>query len=136
MLARIMKSKSNRLLPLMIVGLAGWLVAGGGYFLLGQRKRAAIVCVTIFVTFFLGLYVGSVGVIDPVEAKLWYALQIMFSPAVALLGYIAAGGGFTVYGRCGEIGQIYTSIAGLLNLLCIVNSVYAAHLVLIRTAKD
>lgn len=121
-------SKSNRPLLLMIVGLAGWLVPGGGYFLLGWRKQAAIVSITIVATFCLGLYVGSIGVIDPVGGKLWYVLQIMFSPVVAVLGYITAGGGFAVFGRPGEIGQIYTSIAGLLNFLCIVNAVYLTHL--------
>ena len=34
---------------------------------------------------------------------------------------------YSVFGRANEMGQIYTSIAGLLNLLCIVNAVYLAH---------
>jgi len=34
---------------------------------------------------------------------------------------------YLVFGRAGEIGQIYTSVAGLLNLLCIVNAIYVAH---------
>ena len=52
----------------------------------------------------------------------------MNSPAVALLGHVTAGGGYPVYGRAGEIGQIYTSISGMLNLLCIINAVYMAHI--------
>jgi len=43
---------------------------------------------------------------------------------------------YPVYGRPNEIGQIYTSIAGLLNLLCIVNAVYLAHLRKTETAGD
>ena len=43
------------------------------------------------------------------------------------------GGGFPVYGRPIEMGQIYTSTAGLLNLLCIVNAVYMAY---IRKTQD
>ena len=80
-------------------------------------------------TFCVGLYVGSIGVIDTVGATAWYvyAAQIMTSPVVAILGYITAGGGFPVYSRPNEIGQIYTSTAGLLNLLCIVNAVYLCH---------
>ena len=46
----------------------------------------------------------------------------------AALGRITAAGDYPVYGRPNEIGQIYTSITGLLNLLCIVNAVYWAHL--------
>ena len=35
---------------------------------------------------------------------------------------------YYVFGRPNEIGQIYTSIAGLLNLLCIVNAVHISHM--------
>lgn len=126
-------SKENSGLFLMVVGLVSWLVPGAGYFLLGQKKRAVIIFVTIVFTFCLGLYVGSIGVIDPVSYKLWYLIQIMTSPFVAVLGHISAGGAFPVFGKPCEIGQIYTSVAGFLNLLCVVNSVYAAYLCLEKT---
>lgn len=120
--------KKNHVLFLLIVGLLGWLVPGAGHFLLKEKKRAIIIFATITLTFCAGLYVGSIGVIDPVAAKPWYLAQIMNSPMVAVLGHLTAGGGFPVYGKPNEIGQIYTSVAGLLNLLCIVNAVYSAHL--------
>jgi hypothetical protein len=120
--------KDNDVLFLSVVGVAAWLVPGGGHFLLNERKRAVVIGVTILVTFLLGLYVGSVGVIDPIGARPWYAAQLMNSPFVFFLGKLGAGGAYPVYGRPNEIGQIYTSIAGLLNLLCIVNAVYMAHL--------
>ncbi len=119
-------SQNNRSLLMLSVGLAGWLVPGGGYFLLKEYSRAVIILLTITLTFCAGLYIGSIGVIDPVGAKLWYATQLLFSPAVALIGHVTAVGRFGVYGRPAEIGQIYTTIAGLLNLLCIVNAVYSA----------
>lgn len=120
--------KQDHLLFLLIVGLLAWLIPGAGYFLLKEKARGIIIFTTIVLTFCAGLYVGSIGVIDPIEGKLAYAGQIMSSPMVAVLGHITAGGGFPVYGRPSEIGQIYTSIAGLLNLLCIVNAIYLAHL--------
>ncbi len=113
---------------LFFVGLAGWLVPGGGYFLLNETKRALIILATIVLTFGLGVYIGSIGVVDPIGARLWYFVQIMNSPFVVIIGRMTAGGGYPVFGRPNEMGQIYTSIAGLLNLLCIVNSVYLAHL--------
>jgi len=121
-------SKENPTLFLLIVALLGWLMPGAGYFVLKEKKRAIIIFITIVLTFCTGLYVGSIGVIDPVGAKLAYAGQIMNSPVVAIMGHVTAGGAFPVYARPNEIGQIYTSIAGLLNLLCIVNAVYLAHL--------
>jgi len=115
--------------PLLMVSvmLAGWLVPGGGYFLLKEYSRAVLILLALTLSFCMGLYIGSIGVIDPVGAKLWYATQLLFSPAVALIGHVTAAGRFPVYGRPAELGQIYTSIAGLLNLLCIVNAVYLAH---------
>ncbi len=122
------RSKENHALFLLIVGLSAWVVPGAGYFLLKENRRATIVLTTIVLAFLVGIYVGSIGIIDPVGAKMWYVAQIMTSPMVAALGYLAAGGGYPVYGKPNEIGQIYTSVAGLLNFLCIVNSVYLAHL--------
>jgi len=120
--------KDHHSLFLVATGLLAWLVPGGGHFLLNERRRAAVIFVVVVLTFLVGLYVGSIGIIDPVGAKPWYAAQIMNSPAVYVLGRISATGKYPVYGRPNEIGQIYTSTAGLLNLLCIVNAVYMAHL--------
>jgi len=124
------RRREGHTLFLLIVGLLAWLVPGGGHFLLQEKKRAIIIFITIVLTFCAGIYVGSIGVIDPVGATPWYvyAAQVMSSPIVVILGRHTAGGGYPVYGWPNEIGQIYTSTAGLLNLLCIVNAVYLAHL--------
>ncbi len=130
------RSKENHTLFLLTVGLLAWLIPGAGHFLIKEKKRALIISITIILTFCTGLYVGSIGIINPVGAKPWYVAQIMNSPIVAVLGYQATTGDYRVFGRPNEIGQIYTSIAGLLNLLCIVNAVYLAHLRKIETAGD
>ena len=121
-------SKNDDTIATMVItAVLGWLIPGGGYFYLKQTKRATIICITITLTFLTGLYIGSIGVIDPVGSWPWYIAQVMNSPIVFALGHKTAGGAYEVYGRTNEVGQIYTSIAGLLNLLCIVNSVYFAH---------
>ena len=130
------RSKENYTIFLLIVGLLAWLVPGAGHLLIKEKKRAIIIFTTIALTFCAGLYVGSIGVINPVGAKPWYVAQIMNSPIVAALGYVATTGDYSVFGRPNEIGQIYTSIAGLLNLLCIVNAVYLAHLRKTETVGD
>jgi len=122
------RSKESHALFLVVVGLLAWLVPGAGHFVLEEKRRAIIIFVTIVVTFCIGVYIGSIGVIDPAGAKPWYLAQIMNSPMVAALGRLTTSGAYPVYGRPNEIGQIYTSIAGLLNLLCIVNAVYLAHI--------
>jgi hypothetical protein len=113
---------------LISVALLSWVVPGGGHLLLKEGKRSVIIFVTIIATFCIGLFVGSIAVIDPVGAKPWYVAQIMASPFVAVIGHMTTTGGHVVYGWTNEIGQIYTSTAGLLNLLCIVNAVYLAYM--------
>jgi len=122
------KNNGYNLATLGVAGVAAWAVPGAGYWVLGEKRRALVVCVTVILTFCLGLYIGSVGVIDSVHAKPWYAAQLMNSPVVMLIAqHVARTNSYPVFGKPAEIGQIYTSIAGLLNLLCIVNSVYLAH---------
>jgi hypothetical protein len=120
-------SKRNDFPFLLAVGLAAWIIPGAGHFLLGEKKRSIIIFTTIVLTFWAGIYVGSIGVIDPVRATPWYVAQVMNSPLTAALGYLTRAGAYRVYGWPNEIGQIYTSTAGLLNLLCIVNAVYIAY---------
>lgn len=108
-------------------GLAAWLVPGGGYLVLNEKNRAIIIFVTIVLTFVIGIYIGSIGVIDPIGSKFAYIGQLMNSPAITLIGRITAAGGYPVYGRPSEIGQIYTVISGMLNLLCIINVIYLAN---------
>jgi len=112
---------------LFVVGILAWCIPGAGHLVINERRRAVIIFTTLLLTFVLGLYIGSIGVINPFVAKSWYVAQMMNSPLVALLGRVNQHGQYAVYGRPNEIGQIYTSITGLLNLLCIVNAVYMAH---------
>ena len=131
-------SKENHVLLLLIVGLSSWLIPGAGYFLLKEKKRAIIIFTAVVLTFCAGLYVGSIGVVDAISGKMWswYTAQIIASPIVAVIGHLTATGLYPVYGRPNEIGQIYTSIAGLLNLLCIINAVYLVYLRRVETAGD
>ena len=122
-----LRIKENNTLFVLVVGLLSWVLPGAGYLLIKEAKRFAIVFVTITMTFCMGLYIGSIGVVDPVASKICYTGQVLTSPFVSLLGHLTRGGGFIVYGKPNEIGQIYTGVAGLLNLLCIINAVYMAH---------
>jgi hypothetical protein len=123
-------SKDNNIFFMVIVGILAWVVPGAGHYMLKEKKRSIIIFITIVLTFVIGLYIGSIGVINPINAKAWYFAQIMNSPMVAFLGHLTSTSPekYRVFGRPNEIGQYYTSIAGLLNLLCIVNAVYLAHL--------
>lgn len=114
-------------LRLTIVGLAAWVVPGAGHWLIGERKRAVILFAVIAGLFVTGLYVGSIGVVDWVSGRIWFYAQILCSPAVGILANFTQNGRFPTYGRPCDIGQIYTGIAGLLNLLSILSAVYMAY---------
>ncbi len=118
---------ADEMLRLVIVGLAAWVVPGAGHFLIRERKRGVIIFVTITALFVSGLWIGSIGVIDRVGSWPWYLGQMLFSPAVGILGKIAQNGDYVCYGRPLDTGQIYTGVAGLLNLLCILSAVYMAY---------
>ena len=123
---------------LLIVAIASWVVPGGGYFLLKENKRAIIIFAAIVLTCGMGLYVGSIGVVDLEGPAAIYvkAAQVMNPPVIFILSHHAAGGGFPVYGWPSEIGQIYTMTSGLLNLLCLVNAVYLAHQLRTQSAGE
>jgi hypothetical protein len=109
------------------VAVAAWAIPGAGHFLIRERKRGIILFTVITALFLIGLYVGSIGVVDWVTGRIWFYAQILYSPAVGLIGNITKHGGYPVYGRPSDIGQIYTGIAGLLNLLSGLSAVYMAY---------
>lgn len=109
---------------MVLAGAAAWCVPGAGHWIIGERKRAVIIFISLGLAFGAGLFVGSLAVIE----KPWFYAQILFSPVTLYFGYLSS----SVYhldsfGRAREIGEIYTGIAGMMNLLCIVNAVYLAH---------
>ncbi len=123
-----MGEKSDKI-PLTITAvILGWAVPGAGYAVVKDYKRAAVIFVTLTLMFLIGLYVGSYAIVDTVNAKAWYYAQILFSPGVELIARHTVKTGEHVYGRPAEIGQLYTALAGVLNLVCILKAAaVAAH---------
>jgi len=111
---------------LILVGVLAWWVPGLGHLVIGKGRRAAIIFFSILFAVLIGLWIGSLAVID--SKAPWYWAQLLCSPMMAMVGHISVGGvSIESFGRAREIGQIYTGVAGMLNLLCVVNAVYLAH---------
>jgi hypothetical protein len=120
---------------LVLVGVAGWWIPGAGHWLIGQQKRAAIIFLSISFAFVLGIWLGSIAVIDAKTP--WYWAQMLNSPAVAYLAHLSGSVlNLKSYGKPREIGEIYTGVSGMLNLLCIINAVYTAHCYSLNTKKS
>jgi hypothetical protein len=136
-----------------IIAIAGWLVPGLGYALIGERARALIVGTTIVAIFILGLLIAGVRCIDvpgydangelrqigrnqtligsaPLAAirdKPWYIPQILAGPltiGASVWSVSASAGAAKATGRLWDIGTLYTAVAGMLNLLVIIDAAY------------
>ena len=129
--------------PPPLVALAGWLLPGAGYWLIGQRVRAITVGVTILVVFILGILIGGIRVVQApdltapgnmmqrVLARPWFIGQVLTGPVgvgAAFLSDKAAEAypGIEAKARLAEIGTLYTAVAGMLNLLTIIDASYRA----------
>ena len=133
-----MASTSSSSVPPPIVALSTWIVPGAGYWLIGQRSRALTVGITIIVLFILGLVIGGVRVVDvpagvltsPVNAvsqKPWFVGQILAGPMTLIASSIGHDEAyFASHSRVNEIGTLYTAVAGMLNLLAIIDAAYRA----------
>lgn len=160
-------------LPPPLVALAGWLVPGSGYWLIGDFTRGTVVGAAIIVLWLSGLLVAGVRVIEvpgydsqdgtqiriingrrvnpastdypaagwsllyggflnEVASKPWFVGQVLAGPIC-----IGTGAVSMELAQRGEdyprphapletIGTLYTAIAGMLNLLVIIDSAYRA----------
>jgi hypothetical protein len=133
-----MPSQNSSSIPAPVVALATWVVPGSGYWLIGQKARALTVGITILVLFVLGLVIGGVRVVDvpagvlstPVNAvsqKPWFVGQILAGPITLLASSVGHNDGYYAsHSRVNEIGTLYTAVAGMLNLLAIIDAAYRA----------
>ncbi len=149
-----MNRPDNAHLPAPLIALAGWLLPGLGYFLIGEKKRAYIAGIAIILTFVLGLLIGGVRVIDvpgfdhnnqkrtgprdtrwrlsaepiaEVMNKPWYIAQSLVGPLnIGATAWSLSTDARQSTARIFDIGTLYTAVAGMLNLLVIIDAAYRA----------
>jgi hypothetical protein len=111
--------------------------------LIGQRTRGLVIGVTIITLFLLGTLIAGLRVVDApnllgvgiggwasrILQKPWFIGQVLTGP----IGIIAACVGHALgpehraaTARLGEIGTLYTAVAGMLNLLAIIDASHRA----------
>jgi hypothetical protein len=132
--------------PPPLVALAAWLIPGAGYWLIGQRIRGFVVGVTILLLFVAGLLIGGMHVIESptgftlplILQKPWIIPQVMTGPVTIFASYLANNWGSYIdpislqktagvalsHARVNEIGVLYTAVAGMLNLMAIIDAAY------------
>jgi len=121
-----------------LAGFLGWLVPGLGHIFIGDRTRGLICFVTITATFWTGVAIGGVGTtIDPYERTLWFAGQLC-AGGNTVAGYAlhqavvshwtpADRAAATANWASSEIGVHYTGVAGLLNILVVLDAISRAE---------
>jgi len=142
-----MNSKSDSFAPPPpLVFLAGWVLPGLGYWLIGQRTRATVVGVSVLLTFVLGVMIGGIRVVDApalsgkasayvnkVVAKPWFIGQVLTGPVSLGASWWSAQvaadpklGKMHARGRLADIGTLYTAVAGMLNLMAMIDAAHRA----------
>jgi hypothetical protein len=122
-----------------VVAVAGWLIPGSGYLLIGQRSRGLTVGITILILFVLGLLIGGIRVVDPpdtnplgnpmgaVMQRPWFVGQVLIGPVGIITGLAGKSWKFPMaHSHMYELGTLYTAIAGMLNLLALIDSAHRA----------
>ena len=119
--------------------IAAWLCPGLGHFLLGQKQRALILFISIGLLWGSGWFIGGISIFDRKGHPIWYLGQMLIAPSVVVERYhrsLQGSDGLPPspndaniayqpsYGHIHEQGVLYTSLAGMLNLLAIIDVLY------------
>ena len=128
-----------------VVALAAWILPGAGYWLLGERSRGITIGVTILILFILGIFIGGVRIVEAplgpgtlsqrIGDKPWFVPQVLTGPVAIAAAYATERCKQTPelkfispHARIQEIPTLYTAVAGMLNLLAIIDASYKAGL--------
>jgi hypothetical protein len=109
-----------------LIGLAAWALPGLGHWLLGQRSRAIVLCITVMLTYWTGVAVGGIRyTVDPTGNTLWFLAQTGAGPQVIALYGATAHKDLpaAVPWPDSDIAVIYAGVAGLLNMLVILDAI-------------
>ena len=134
---------AEQTLRVPLAALLAWLIPGLGHIYLGHRGRGLIFLVAIMLTFWGGILIGGVrGTVDPTHRKLWFMAQLCTgsNTLLALAWHHATSPAdqassnsttppYTGHWLGGEVGVHYTGVAGLLNLLVILDAILRADTV-------
>ncbi len=151
----ILMSKSplgNSFLRGPIAAILAWLIPGLGHIFLGHKVRGVIFLVVITLTFWTGVAVGGVKCVDPYKPvqqqstaqqqrgrgrSWWFFAQIMnggYAVATHAVGVRAADRATYLSWPSGDIASVYTGVAGLLNLLIIIDALVRAEGLAVATS--
>ncbi|MBI4583086.1 MAG: hypothetical protein HY717_03575 [Planctomycetes bacterium] len=107
--------------------LAGWLIPGAGHWILGQRARAAILFAAVNATFWIGQYLGDFRPVNRAIHPIFFWGQVGNGLGTLVSNYLwgekrtPPPGVDRTLPPLLNTGILFTSIAGLLNLLLVLH---------------
>ncbi len=117
-----------------LAAILAWLVPGAGHFYLGLRKRAVLLFIAIELTFFIGLYIGTLRIVNPAQSMFWFLAQIL-TGLNTIIAYLLSttlpdlypeSTVTVIYDWSYYMAVLYTGVAGLLNLLAVFDTIIRA----------
>lgn len=111
-----------------------WLVPGLGHFLYGRRGKATFYCVTILFTFVFGMWLGEWCNVSVEKYSLFLIAQVWNGGPTLIALKLTEGLRATHDIPYLDAGLLYTAVAGLLNVVILVD-LYEVHLK-VKEAND
>jgi len=111
-------------MPPLVVLLAGWLIPGAGHFLLRKWIRGALLFVSIFAMFFIGIALHG-KIYSPNTGDLLDVLNFAGDLGAGVLYMLARAldlGASTVQVTVADYGTKFIVVAGLLNVIAAVDA--------------
>ncbi len=111
-------------MPPLVVLLAGWLIPGAGHFLLRKWIRGALLLVSIFAMFFIGIALHG-KIYSPNTGDLLDVLNFAGDLGAGVLYMLARAldlGASTVQVTVADYGTKFIVVAGLLNVIAAVDA--------------
>jgi hypothetical protein len=127
-----------------------WLWPGLGHIHQGERKRGFLVMFGVLFLFLSGVLIGGLDVVDRKDDRLWFLAQVLCGPIAVVADYAnqsllkpMPGGWVDRYaegdpqvtrrlhrkslGHVNEMGTLYCALAGLMNLVVILDALQPAQ---------
>ena len=122
-------------------GLLALLLPGLGHLLMGRAKRGGLIFLGVMGLFLGGVLIGGIDVIDRQRDFWWFVLQAGVGPLAFVADSLhqsrfANDPMMQSLGRVNEVGSLYAGLAGLVNLIAVIDAAWPAVLSTRRTSDE
>ena len=125
-----------------LTGLAAWAVPGLGHWMLGRPRRAVRIAGGTLGLILLGVLIGGIGLGATGDGRWWLGARGLAGPVMGVLQFVSESitpgldrsegvrvgpvgpSAFHPIGRASELGKLALSLAGLVNLVAVLDAAF------------